>query len=548
MARTVFLLGATGLFGGHLARALIARGYDVVLAARSKDRLEAFAEEHGGRIAVFDRNAPDMSARLAEFQPDVVIDAAGPFQAYGGDPYVFTRAALEAGAHYLDLADAPGFVVGIAELNDLAQSKGLVAISGVSSTPAISAAAVTALTEGLDQIDTIETAIMPGNKTERGLSVIRAILAQAGQPFRLWRGGRWQNVRGWADTRRIPFSAGGHSLTRRAALHEAPETVLFPEHFKARTVVFRAGLELGVLHHGLSLACFLVRFGLMKTLTPFSGLAFRMSSWLKRMGSDQGGMAVRVWGKQNGNWEHRSWDLVAPDGVGPRIPAVPAELLVAQLFEGGLPPGARPALSDLSLKKIEAAVADFGVVAERRTETLTPLFARVLGDEFAALPAPVQNLHDQFGVQRFVGKADVTGAKTLLGRIAARMIGFPKTLEDIDVTVEIDANKDCEKWQRDFGGQRFHSVLSQRGARVTERFGPFSFTLDLKPEGDKLYYHVLRGRFLGVPMPRFLTPISDSHEGIDEEGRFTFDVKLSLPMIGLVAHYRGWLEQEAPLP
>lgn len=541
MDRAILVLGATGLFGGHLARTLIARGHCVLIAARSEARLNAFSQKYGGTVVVLDRDAEDIEARLSAIAPAVVIDAAGPFQSYGEDPYRFAKAVLSAGAHYVDLADAPGFVAGIDALDMLAQDKGLSVLSGASSTPALSAAVVETLSEGLDQIDTIETAILPGNRTERGLSVIQAILSQAGQPFRLWRGGRWDNAIGWSKTRRMALRVKGHDFTRRAALHEAPETLLFPQHFKARTVVFRAGLELGILHHGLSLATWLVRLGILKSLLPFSNLTFRVSSWVKRLGSDKGGMCVRVVGQRGVTWESRDWHLVAPDGIGPRIPSIPAALLAEKLLQHEIAPGARPALNVLRLSELEEIMDDFGIVTERREQLISPLFQQVMGDGFHTLPGPVQALHNVQGVVRFKGRAEVTGASSILGKLAAKIAGFPSSLSDVDVSVEIDANEDREVWCRNFDGHKFHSVLTKKGAYAVERFGPFRFTLGLANIDNKLVYPVLRGSFLGIPLPSFLTPKSTSYEDVDDQGRFLFDVKIELPLAGLVAHYRGWL-------
>ena len=48
-------------------------------------------------------------------------------------------------------------------------------------------------------------------------------------------------------------------------------------------------------------------------------------------------------------------------------------------------------------------------------------------------------------------------------------------------------------------------------------------------------------RFFGLPMPRFLAPVSVAREFEDETGRYRFDVRLSAPVVGLPAHYSGWL-------
>lgn len=53
----------------------------------------------------FDRNGP-----LTGFDAyDVVVDATGPFHAYGDDPYCIARAAIAAGTHHFDLCDNAEF-------------------------------------------------------------------------------------------------------------------------------------------------------------------------------------------------------------------------------------------------------------------------------------------------------------------------------------------------------------------------------------------------------------------------------------------------------
>ena len=146
----VLILGGYGVFGGHLAEFLIARGHDVILAGRSEARAQAFCATHGGAAMVLDRNAADFAARVSGAGADVVVDAAGPFQDYDGAPVV--EAALAAGAHYLDLSDDADFAQAVSRFDTRAREAGLTVLSGVSSVPAISSAAVAALREGLDEI------------------------------------------------------------------------------------------------------------------------------------------------------------------------------------------------------------------------------------------------------------------------------------------------------------------------------------------------------------------------------------------------------------
>jgi short subunit dehydrogenase-like uncharacterized protein len=105
--RTV-LFGATGYTGRLVAEAMAERGMRPVLAARSRDKLEALAEELGGgfETAVADVSDPPSVAALVE-KGDVLVTTVGPFTRWGGPA---AAAATTAGAHYLDSTGEPGFI------------------------------------------------------------------------------------------------------------------------------------------------------------------------------------------------------------------------------------------------------------------------------------------------------------------------------------------------------------------------------------------------------------------------------------------------------
>jgi Domain of unknown function (DUF4166) len=55
---------------------------------------------------------------------------------------------------------------------------------------------------------------------------------------------------------------------------------------------------------------------------------------------------------------------------------------------------------------------------------------------------------------------------------------------------------------------------------------------------------VRRGWFLGIPLPRFVLPISDSRE-YSENGVFKFDVSLIAPLGGgLIVRYKGQVKPD----
>lgn len=558
----VLVVGGTGVFGGLLAQALLAwPDVEVLVAGRSLAKAQAFCARHGGTPCAVDRDSPDLLDRLRAWAPRVVIDAAGPFQAYGEgrrDPYALARAAIAIGAHHVDLSDDAGFTAGIAALDAEAKAQGVAVISGASSVPGLSSAAVVHLAQGLDRILSIESAIMPGNRAPRGLSVVQAILAQAGRPVAHQEGGRPAAAIGWSDPRRESLEAPGVAPVRGRWTSPigAPDLALFPARFGAASVRFRAGLELPLLHLGLWALAFPVRWGWVHSLVPFARPLRAVAALLGPFGSDRGGMRVEVVGRTHtGAVQRRTWTLTAEGGDGPRIPTLVARVLCRAALDGRLPPGARPCLGEAALDSVVEEARGLRLHTGTTQEDLIPLFADALGpDAFHDLPAPVRALHTVHDCARFTGQADVDGAHHLPGRLLRRAFGFPATGRGVPLVFDVHRQGGHEIWTRTFDGHAFRSVLSLAGpkgsGRVFERFGPFRFELDLTPTPDGVAFPVARGWFLGVPWPRWLMPTSLSGEHA-ADGTYRFDVDVRLPLIGRLMHYRGWLQpasDAAPAP
>ncbi len=532
----ILILGGTGVFGERIARLLSRDGHQLTIAARSLPTAQALATELDATALRLDRSG-DLSA-LAGHQ--VIIDAAGPFHAYGSDPYRLARTALAAGAHYLDLADNADFCAGIAALDAEARQVNRAAISGLSSVPAISSAAVRALA-GPDRPLMIDSAILPGNRSPRGLSVMASILSQAGRRFPLYQAGQWTTATGWSAPRDYALPGG---RTRQGWRIEVPDTRLFPAHFQAQTVDFRAGLELGIMRYGLA------AFATLRRLIPFPVptrlvRAFRfMADLLAHFGTGIGGMSITV---TTASHQHH-WSLLAEDGDGPFVPAIAIRAL---LRRPTLPVGATPALEFVTLDELQAAMSDLAIRFERRSEALDPIFPRILGPAFATLPETVRATHQTAGITRWQGRSSVTRGTGLWSRFLATLFRFPPASEDTPVEVIKAATAKGETWTRRFGARSFRSRLAATPIGMTERFGPFTFRLGLSVRNGALHYPVTAGRLGPVPLPRWLLPASEARE-YEEGGRFHFDVRLLAPVSrALMVHYRGHLHpapSEDPTP
>lgn len=333
---------------------------------------------------------------------------------------------------------------------------------------------------------------------------------------------------------------------RLASLVNTPEVALFPKHFHAATVTARAGLELGLFHRSLSIAGYVVCALNITALDRLSKPLLKLSNLFLRFGSDAGGMRVRVLGRMGGTQQERIWDMIIPDGHGPKTPVQPAVILLDKLIAGRVTPGARPALAAFTRAEAEAQLTTIHAEFERRDCDLTPIFAQALGGDFNTLPGPVQSLHSPAHVARFTGWAEVATATTLLGKIAATVGRFPLKEGQVPAKVEIVADGQSETWTRSMGGKLFQSVLRYDPLHgMTEQFGPLVFSLDLAVKDGALHFPVTTGRAFGlIPIPRILMPVSETSETVDAQGRFQFDVRLSLPLGGLIVHYKGYLEPQ----
>ena len=172
-----------------------------------------------------------------------------------------------------------------------------------------------------------------------------------------------------------------------------------------------------------------------------------------------------------------------------------------------------------------------------------PLYRRLLGARFDELPPRVRELHDVTGTSVWAGRADVERGALAGGPHGGDAVRAAARGTRPGVARDVHAGRRPELWTRRFGNAVFRSLQYERGGLLNERVGPstFVFALATSPDGMALK---LRGvRFLGVPLPSFLAPTVATFES-EREGRYHFEVEASLPLLGRIVRYQGWLERE----
>lgn len=325
------VLGGYGNFGRRVVAALAAdREHRVVVAGRNLQKARAVAEEIGAPAegALLDCGAANLAVELRRLGANVVVHAAGPFQ---GQDYAVARACVEAGAHYVDLADARAFVCGIGALDEAARRSDVLVVSGASSVPALSSAVVDMLRSQFSTIESIDHGITSGAKPP-GLAAMEGVLGYVGKPFAQWSDGSWRTAYGWQDLgrRTYPEPVGGRWLCNC----DVPDLELFPRRYApVQTVKFRAGVAMTVSMLPVWLASWLVRAGLLASLAPYVPHLRRAALAIERFGSKASAMHVTLQGLDLKSQPlSRAWWLLADNNHGPQVPCFPAIALVRKLL------------------------------------------------------------------------------------------------------------------------------------------------------------------------------------------------------------------------
>ena len=553
----VLIVGGYGTFGGRLAELLCREpALTLFIAGRSKQKASAFCEQlpaGADREALAcDRDRDrDLARILEESAPDIVVDASGPFQAYGGDPYRLVKAAVATRTHYLDLADSPAFVRDIQQFDQAAKERELVVLSGASSFPVLSAAMVRDLAGDLEQVESIVGGIAPSPYAGVGYNVIRAIAGYAGKPIRVRREGRWETACGLTETKKYTIAPPGcvPLSPLEFSLVNVPDLQLLADEWpEVQTIWMGAAPQPAVLHRLLRFLAKSVARGVITTLTPVAPLIFRTANTI-RWGEHRGGMFVEIEGRNAaGERAKCSMHLVAEGRHGLYIPSMAVEAILRNWLEGRPPgAGARPASGELELTDYRRSFAGRDIALGKRRGTPARnhcLHQRVLGEAWNFLPPSLKAVHQTGPYLKVSGMADITRGRGACARLLAWMLRFPKAASKVPVSVTFRRRKSFDRWTRNFGGRVFSSTFSAGRGRfehlLCERFGPFVFGMALVPEKNRLQLVMQRCSFLGIPLSRVLAP-SGSYVEYEEKDRFCFDIEIRLPLTGFVIRYRGYL-------
>ena len=364
--KKIVVIGGTGHFGGRICRRLLGEpDAELIVTSRDESRAESFVTELRQcdatatlHAAALDQSSASFEEDLKSLEPDVVIHTAGPYQ---GQSYGVARACIEAGSHYIDLADGREFVAGISCLHAEAQRRDVLLVSGASTLPGLSSAVIDHLRSRFAAIHTIEMSIAPAHRTPRGAGTAKAVLSYCGRPFEVLERGNWVTRYGWQDIKKVRYPTLG---VRFGGACDVPDLALLPDYVPtAKTVTFHAALEAKWEQFTLWKMGWITRLHIIRNWDRFVPMFQWASERLIRFGSDRGGMQIRLCGVASDQSAKTAiWNLVALQNHGPEIPCTPALILARKLVTGRIAErGAMPCLGMITLADFDAEVSDLDI-------------------------------------------------------------------------------------------------------------------------------------------------------------------------------------------
>lgn len=172
---------------------------------------------------------------------------------------------------------------------------------------------------------------------------------------------------------------------------------------------------------------------------------------------------------------------------------------------------------------------------------MTSLFQRVLGHHFDTLAPCVRALHALDGTATWRGEATILRGPHPIARLCSAIAGLPPSGERVATTVVFATHAQGETWARDFGGARMTSCYTTRQGLLHERLGAMTFVFALETRAGEIHWRTLGVRLLGLlPLPAAWFADVRCRER-DHAGRYEFLVEASMPVIGRLIRYEGWL-------
>ncbi|TCV96207.1 uncharacterized protein DUF4166 [Luteibacter rhizovicinus] len=174
------------------------------------------------------------------------------------------------------------------------------------------------------------------------------------------------------------------------------------------------------------------------------------------------------------------------------------------------------------------------------------LFQSLIGDEiWATLPAPVRDFHGDDRDLSARGDSIVDGSTKRLAALVRRVSGLPAPGSSAALDFQLHREHLLEHWTRRFATRTMRSIIdrsSRHDGCLRERLGPATLHFELVVENRAIVWRLRSMQVLGIGLPPSWLRGINARSSAEGE-RYRFETHATLPLIGLLVAYRGWLER-----
>ena len=171
------------------------------------------------------------------------------------------------------------------------------------------------------------------------------------------------------------------------------------------------------------------------------------------------------------------------------------------------------------------------------------LLRDILGASFDEMPESVRRMHDIESTRDVRGVSRVIGGTNPVSRLIRIVAALPKPAHRASIHIRFAKVQNLEEWDRHFGKSRFRTVMKREGRYLAEHLVafPVAFVYEVRAGRDGFSLHVVKVRFLGIPLPRPLRPFLAARAS-DWRGRYRFSTVVGFWFCGRVISYFGYLD------
>lgn len=168
-----------------------------------------------------------------------------------------------------------------------------------------------------------------------------------------------------------------------------------------------------------------------------------------------------------------------------------------------------------------------------------PLYHRILGDSFDALPVALRRFHSLPRGGTAHGTLRVTHGKGRLRSKLATVLRLPPEGDHVPLRLHVAVEGEREHWQRDFGGVRLTTLQWAWRGLLVEGMGPLRWGFRLTACPGSLRFDRERAWLGALPLPAVLAPRITAIVTEAGPDSWNVTVRVAAPILGLLVAYEG---------